>query len=61
MLKILDIKNLTLIDHLQVQFFPGFSVITGETGAGKSIVIEAIGLLLVNRADARQVKMGREK
>lgn len=61
MLKILDIKNFTLIDHLQMQFFPGFSVITGETGAGKSIVIGAIGLLLGNRADARQVKKGREK
>lgn len=36
-----------------MQFYPGFSVITGETGAGKSIVIGAIGLLLGNRADAR--------
>ncbi len=61
MLKILDIKNFTLIDHLQMQFYPGFSVITGETGAGKSIIIGAIGLLLGNRADAKQVKMGREK
>lgn len=61
MLKILDIKNFTLIDHLQMQFYPGFSVITGETGAGKSIIIGAIGLLLGNRADARQVKKGMEK
>ena len=61
MLKILDIKNFTLIDHLTMQFYPGFSVITGETGAGKSIVIGAIGLLLGNRADVRQVKKGREK
>lgn len=61
MLKILDIKNFTLIDHLKMQFYPGFSVITGETGAGKSIIIGAIGLLLGNRADARQVKMGRDK
>lgn len=61
MLKILSIKNFTLIDQLQIQFYPGFSVITGETGAGKSIVIGAIGLLLGNRADARQVKSGREK
>ena len=58
MLKTLDIKNFTLIDHLQMQFYPGFSVITGETGAGKSIVIGAIGLLLGSRADARQVKKG---
>lgn len=61
MLKILSIKNFTLIDQLQIQFYPGFSVITGETGAGKSIVIGAIGLLLGNRADARQVKNGRDK
>lgn len=61
MLKILDIKNFTLIDHLQMQFYPGFSVITGETGAGKSIIIGAIGLLLGNRADVKQVKKGREK
>ena len=61
MLKILDIKNFTLIDHLVMQFYPGFSVITGETGAGKSIIIGAIGLLLGNRADARQVKKGRDK
>lgn len=61
MLKTLDIKNFTLIDHLQMQFYPGFTVITGETGAGKSIVIGAIGLLLGNRADARQVKKGKDK
>lgn len=61
MLKLLDIKNFTLIDHMQMRFYPGFSVITGETGAGKSIVIGAIGLLLGNRADARQVKRGRDK
>lgn len=61
MLKILDIKNFTLIDHLEMQFYPGFSVITGETGAGKSIIIGAIGLLLGNRADAKQVKKGSEK
>ena len=49
MLKILDIRNFTLIGHLTMQFYPGFSVITGETGAGKSIIIGAIGLLLGNR------------
>lgn len=61
MLKKLDIRNFTLIDHLEMRFYPGFSVITGETGAGKSIIIGAIGLLLGNRADARQVKHGRDK
>ena len=42
-------------------FYPGFSVITGETGAGKSIIIGAIGLLLGNRADTKMVKRGRDK
>ena len=46
MLKQLYIKNFTLIDTLDIQLHPGFSVITGETGAGKSIILGAIGLLL---------------
>ena len=61
MLKKLDIRNFTLIDHLEMVLYPGFSVITGETGAGKSIVIGAIGLLLGNRADAKLVKRGCDK
>lgn len=61
MLKKLDIRNFTLIDHLEMLFYPGFSVITGETGAGKSIIIGAIGLLLGNRADTKMVKRGRDK
>lgn len=61
MLKNLHIRNFTLIDKLDTDFYPGFSVITGETGAGKSIIIGAIGLLLGNRADAKQVKSGAEK
>ena len=46
MLKQLYIKNFTLIDELNISLYPGFSVITGETGAGKSIILGAIGLLL---------------
>ncbi len=61
MLKQLYIKNFTLIDELDISFNPGFSVITGETGAGKSIILGAIGLLLGNRADTRQVKAGTER
>lgn len=61
MLKQLYIQNFTLIDKLEMCFHPGFSVITGETGAGKSIIIGAIGLLLGNRADAKQVKSGTNK
>ena len=61
MLKQLYIKNFTLIDELDISFNSGFSVITGETGAGKSIILGAIGLLLGNRADTRQVKAGTER
>ena len=46
MLKRLYIKNYALIDHLDIELYPGFSVLTGETGAGKSIILGAIGLLL---------------
>ena len=46
MLRQLYIKNFTLIDELDIELYPGFSVITGETGAGKSIILGAIGLLL---------------
>lgn len=61
MLKQLYIHNFTLIEKLDIEFAPGFSVITGETGAGKSIILGAIGLLLGNRADARLVKAGSDK
>lgn len=61
MLKQLYIKNFTLIDELNIQMHPGFSVITGETGAGKSIILGAIGLLLGNRADSKSIKVGRDR
>ncbi len=61
MLKHLYIKNFTLIDQLDIEFHPGFSVITGETGAGKSIILGAIGLLLGNRADSKLIKQGEKK
>lgn len=61
MLKHLYIKNFTLIDQLDIAFHFGFSVITGETGAGKSIILGAIGLLLGNRADSKQIKQGEKK
>ena len=61
MLKQLYIKNFTLIDQLSIDFHPGFSVITGETGAGKSIILGAIGLLLGNRADTRQIRTGADR
>ncbi len=61
MLKQLYIQNFTLIDELDIAFHPGFSVITGETGAGKSIILGAIGLLLGNRADVKAIKSGKSK
>lgn len=61
MLKQLYIKNFTLIDELDIQLHPGFSVITGETGAGKSIILGAIGLLLGNRADTKAIKAGCDR
>ena len=61
MLKQLYIKNYALIDTLDIELHPGFSVITGETGAGKSIILGAIGLLLGQRADSKAIKPGCEK
>ena len=61
MLKQLYIKNFTLIDELDIELYPGFSVITGETGAGKSIILGAIGLLLGQRADSKSIKTGADK
>lgn len=61
MLKLLHIQNFTIIDELYIEFFPGFSVITGETGAGKSIILGAIGLLKGNRADTKQIRLGNKR
>lgn len=57
----LYIKNFTLIDELNIELHPGFSVITGETGAGKSIILGAIGLLLGQRADSKTIKQGADR
>ena len=61
MLKSLSIENYALIDSLNIEFGTGFSVITGETGAGKSIILGALSLILGQRADARQIKQGENK
>lgn len=61
MIKKLYIHNFTLIDTLDIVLHPGFSVITGETGAGKSIILGAIGLLLGQRADSKAIKHGAGK
>lgn len=61
MLKTLYIKNYALIDSLEIDFEPGFSVITGETGAGKSIILGALSLILGQRADIKAIKRGESK
>ena len=61
MLKSLYIKNYALIDSLEIDFESGFSVITGETGAGKSIILGALSLILGQRADLKTIKQGETK
>lgn len=61
MFKSLSINNYALIDRLDISVEPGFTVITGETGAGKSIMLGALGILLGGRAEARAVRTGAAK
>ena len=61
MLKSLFIQNFVLIDSLDIQFEKGFSVITGETGAGKSIILGALSLVLGQRADGKSIKKDADK
>ena len=61
MLQTLSIRNVVLIDKLDLDFKPGLSVLTGETGAGKSILLDSLGLLLGNRAETNLIRQGEEK
>ncbi len=58
MLRQLNIQNLAVIESLEVEFQPGFNVLTGETGAGKSMLVEAVGLLMGDRASSDLVRTG---
>src|SRR3712207_5388459 len=60
MLRFLRIRNLAVIEGVEVEFEPGFNVLTGETGAGKSILVEAVGLLLGGRASSDLVRTGED-
>ena len=60
MLRFLSIRNLAVIDHLELEFEPGLNVLTGETGAGKSILVGAVGLLVGARASADLVRTGED-
>lgn len=61
MLQSLFIRNFVLIDELHIRFDEGFSVVTGETGAGKSIILGALGLVLGQRADSKSIQSGADK
>src|SRR5215211_6446724 len=61
MLRFLRIRNLAVIESVEVEFEPGFNVLTGETGAGKSILVEAVGLLLGARATAELIRTGESQ
>ena len=60
MLRQLAIRDVVLVDRLELEFEPGLGVLTGETGAGKSILLDALGLALGARADAGLVRGGQE-
>ncbi|MBF0454102.1 MAG: DNA repair protein RecN [Magnetococcales bacterium] len=61
MLNHLTIKNIALIDHLDLALEPGLTILTGETGAGKSIILDALGLVLGKRADSTLIRSGADK
>ena len=61
MLKHLSIKNFALIDSLEIDFVSGFSVITGETGTGKSVFLGAVSMLLGQRSDTKAVREGTDR
>src|SRR5260370_1904287 len=61
MLSHLTIRNFAIVDHLQIDWHPGLNVITGETGAGKSILIDAVGALLGDRLGPEVVRSGAQR
>ncbi|HVH49578.1 MAG TPA: AAA family ATPase, partial [Sphingomicrobium sp.] len=61
MLRQLSIHNVVLIDRLELEFEPGLGVLTGETGAGKSILLDSLGLALGMRADTGLVRSGEQQ
>ena len=60
MIRFLSVTNLAVIDRLELEFAPGLNVLTGETGAGKSILVGAVGLLVGGRASSELVRTGAD-
>ena len=61
MLRSLTIRDFVIVDRLELEFSGGFGVLTGETGAGKSILLDALGLVLGGRGEAGMVRSGRDR
>ena len=61
MLAELYIREFAIIDELRISFLPGFNVLTGETGAGKSIILDAMALVLGERADTTMIRSGSDR
>ena len=61
MLKWMHIENLALVERADMEFGPGFNVISGETGAGKSVIMGGVGLLLGGRADKSMIRIGASR
>src|SRR5438105_5010647 len=61
MLRLLRVRNFALIDHLEIHFKSGFDLLSGETGAGKSIIVDALGLLAGSKASAEMVRSGESR
>src|SRR5438874_8828647 len=61
MLRFLRVRNFALIDHLELHFKDGFNLLSGETGAGKSIIVDALGLLAGSKASAEMVRSGETR
>src|SRR5271165_886754 len=61
MLHELVVENYAVVDRLRVRFHPGLNLLTGETGSGKSIVVDALGLLFGGRASAETIRTGAER
>ena len=61
MLLELSVENYAVVDRLRVRFHPGLNLLTGETGSGKSIIVDALGLLFGGRATAEMIRSGQER